>query len=136
MAAVALLQRALGELAAADWAAVRRRCHPDIVWHVPGRSSLAGDLVGLDSVIERFQQLRSATAADQRPELLSVLAGSDHAAVVQRNWIQQPDGSRPAFLAVTMIRTQDGLIAEIWNLVSDQYAVDELWERYAPRSAT
>lgn len=35
-----------------------------------------------------------------------------------------------------MIRTQDGLIAEIWNLVSDQYAVDELWERYAPRSAT
>ncbi len=130
--AVALLQVAMRALATADWPALRACCHPDVVWHVPGRSPLAGDLVGVDPVVGRFQRMRSATASDQPAELVSVLAGADHAAVVQRNWIQQPDGSRPVFLVVTLVRVRDGLFVELWNLVSDQYAIDELWTRYAP----
>lgn len=126
--AVALLRAALGALAAEDWQALRSLCQPEVVWHVPGRSPIAGDLFGVDMVIERFQLMRSATANDRRPELVSLLDGGDYAAVVQSNWIMQPDGQRHAFTAITLVRIQNNLIAEIWNLVTDQYAADALWE--------
>lgn len=130
--AIVVLQVAMGALTTADWAALRACCHADVGWHMPGRSPLAGDLVGVDPVVDRFQRMQSATASDQPAELVSVLAGGDHAAVVQRNWIQQPDGSQPVFMAVTLARVRDGLIVELWSLVSDQYAIDQLWTRYAP----
>ena len=127
--AVALLRAGLGALATEDWQALRSLCSAEVVWHGPGRSPIAGDLVGVDSVIERFQRMRSATENDRRPELVSWLDGDDHAAVVQRNWILQPDGQRHAFTAITLVRVQNNLITEMWNLVTDQYAADALWER-------
>ena len=71
--ALVLLQRGLHALAASDWDALRSLCDDQIVWRVPGRSPLAGELVGPDAVVARFQQMRQATSSDRPATLVAVL---------------------------------------------------------------
>ena len=125
--ALELLQRGLQALAASDWDALRSLCHDQIVWRVPGRSPLAGEVTGPDAVIGRFQQMRRVTASDTPATLVALLDGGDYAAVVQRNHITGGDQSAQPLTAVTLARATEGRLVELQYLVSDQYAVDDLW---------
>lgn len=127
--ALELLQRGLQALAASDWDALRSLCHDQIVWQIPGRSPLAGEIVGPDAVVARFQQMRLATASDRPAALVALLDGAEYAAVVQRNHIDGHDQSPQPFTAVTLARAKDGRLVELQYLVSDQYTVDDLWSR-------
>jgi ketosteroid isomerase-like protein len=129
VSALVLLQRGLQALAASDWDALRSLCDDQIVWRVPGRSPLAGELVGPDAVVARFQQMRQATSSDRPATLVALLEGADYAAVVQRNHINGRDPTAQPVTAVTLARAKDGRLVELQHLVSDQYAVDDLWSQ-------
>ncbi|GAA3643083.1 nuclear transport factor 2 family protein [Microlunatus ginsengisoli] len=127
--ALELLQRGLQALAASDWDALRSLCDDRIVWRLPGRSPIAGELVGPDAVIARFQEMRRVTAADTPATLVALLDGGDYAAVVQRNHITGGGQSAQPVTAVTLAEAKNGRLIELHYLVSDQYAVDDLWSR-------
>jgi ketosteroid isomerase-like protein len=46
---------------ARDEEALRGLIADDVIWHVPGKSPLAGEVRGRDSLFEWFQKLREAT---------------------------------------------------------------------------
>jgi uncharacterized protein len=53
---------------------LRELFHPDIVWHAPGRSRLAGDHQGVDAVLGFFGRTMELTGGAFRVEVHDVLA--------------------------------------------------------------
>jgi len=122
--ALELLQRGLQALAASDWDTLRSLCHDQIVWRIPGRSPLAGEVIGPDAVLARFQQMRRATASDMPATLVALLDGADYAAVVQRNHIDDGHQNAQPITAVTLAKALDGWLVELQYLCESQGVVD------------
>jgi len=125
-----VVARGMAALAERDWATVRTLMAPDIVWEVPGRSPLAGVLVGVDAVIDRWRRAADAVAAagDRPPRTVGVLRSDTGFAIVQRNAFFIGDTWRE-ITAITLLDVVDGRLTRIQTFVSDQYAVDEYWSR-------
>lgn len=100
---------------------------PDVVMHVPGSSSLAGDHVGHEGLAALFQ--REASMLDTPPEFvpLDALGSDDHgvSVVIQR---MQRQGRHYEGLQVVLARIRDGLLAEVWFRPQDQTAFDDFFE--------
>ena len=122
-----LLQRGLQALAGRDWEALRLLCNDDCVWRIPGRSPLAGEFIGPDAIVDRFQLMARKTVSDRPPKLVALLDGRDYAAAVQRNYVVGHDGSELPFTTITLVRARGGRLAEMQYFPSDQYTVDDLW---------
>jgi uncharacterized protein len=58
---------------------LRELFDPEIVWHFPGRSLLAGDHRGTDAVLGFFGRTMELTAGTFRAELHDVVADDRHA---------------------------------------------------------
>ena len=125
--AAELLQRGLVAVGARDWESLLDLLSDDVTWRVPGHGPLAGTLRGCRAVVERYQLMIEATIGDGDAQPVAFLTGGDHAALIQGNWVVQPDGARRWFTAITLVRSEDGRIASIETFVSDQDIVDELW---------
>ena len=125
--AVELLRQGLQALARKDWEALRSICHDGIVWRIPGRSPLAGELVGPDAVVARYQLMISETASDRPAAIVALFGEGDYAVLVQTNDILEVDGTARPITALTLVRARDGRLAELQYFVSDQYVVDKLW---------
>jgi uncharacterized protein len=52
---------------------------PDIVWHAPGHSQLAGDHQGVDAVLGFFGQTMELTGGSFRVEVHDAVAHDEHA---------------------------------------------------------
>jgi uncharacterized protein len=52
--------------------------HPDIVWYAPGRSQLAGDHQGVDTVLGYFGRTMELTGGSFRVEVHDVVANDEH----------------------------------------------------------
>jgi ketosteroid isomerase-like protein len=133
----ALLSRGLAALAAQDWDALRAVLAPGVSWHVPGRSPLAGTLIGADAVVGRWRRLAAwATGTGSRPPRTEAVlrAGTDVVALVQRNDLHAGNGWQE-ITVVTLLDLTGGRVSRIRTLVSDQYAVDSFWTRVAAESA-
>ena len=126
-AAAELLQQGLVAVATRDWESLRRLCSDDVTWRVSGHGPLAGILQGAEAVVERYQLMSEVTEGDAEAQSVALLAGGEYAALVQGNWVVQPDGTRQWFTAITLVRAQAGRIVLIESLVSDQDVVDALW---------
>src|SRR3954470_15715168 len=74
-------RRAYGAFAAGDLDTVKSVLHPDIVWHVAGRSPMAGDYKGIDEVLGFFVKMFTETNGTFTNALKDVIA-SDTATVV------------------------------------------------------
>lgn len=127
------LRLALAAMLAGDLDVLRRLCDPDVIWHVPGQSQLAGELRGIDAVVERVGRMRAAAQQDRPAEVVATLDGDGHAAMVQRNWVKQPDGTQRLVYLVTLVRLSSDLIAEVWSFLSDQPVADALWREREDR---
>lgn len=98
----------------------------DIVWHVPGRSIIAGDYRGRDAVIGYFRKRREiaggAIAVTKHAQM------GDHEVVVQladgRAVIAGHDVS---WRTVGVYRVAGGRIAEGWLVPLDLAAFDRAW---------
>jgi ketosteroid isomerase-like protein len=49
-----LIRRGYDAFSGGDMDTLRELFHPDIIWHAPGRSQLAGDHQGVDAVLGYF----------------------------------------------------------------------------------
>jgi ketosteroid isomerase-like protein len=99
---------------------------PDVVWHVPGRSALAGDYVGRDEVLRYFAGRRKLSNATFRIAVRRVLADDERAVILAGGQLER-DGKTFGWEVVGVFRLTDGTIAECWVLPYDQYVFDEIW---------
>lgn len=97
----------------------------DVLWHVDGRSQLAGEYRGRDAVYGFFGRLMELTEGSFHLDVLALLADDDHAMALV-NQSASRGGHRAETLNVHVFRMRDGVVLESWDASTDQYSLDEV----------
>jgi limonene-1,2-epoxide hydrolase len=98
----------------------------DVVWHVPGVSSIAGDHRGHDAVIEYFRTRRRIADNSMRLHPGEMLAEED--LVVQRvDGTTLVGGESVSWKTVGIYRVEASRIAEVWLVPLDPQKFDRVW---------
>ena|SRR5437660_568407 len=98
----------------------------NIVWHVPGRSPLAGDYKGHAEVTAFFGKIFELSGGSFKLELHDVLANDEHAVVLSRQTGERA-GKRLDQNSVDVWHIKNGKATEFWGLTVDPYLEDEFW---------
>jgi uncharacterized protein len=99
---------------------------PDVVWHEPGRSSLAGDYMGPKAVLDFLGQLKARSGGTFRIEILDVLSEPDRAVVFQRETATR-NGKALDVIAALDFEIHHEKITEVTVYQGDTYQFDEFW---------
>ena len=98
----------------------------DVVWHVPGRSAIAGEHRGREGARRYFENRRATALNTFRVEVKAVLSEGD--LVMQlADGTAEVDGGRSSWRTVGVFRVHGERIAECWVVPFDLYAFDEIW---------
>jgi ketosteroid isomerase-like protein len=118
-----------GYLAAAkrgDWDTAFGYFADDIVFHIPGRSSFAGDHRGKDAAREYIQTIRNHYRNGEiELELIDMLTSEERVVLLVRERFQG-DAEPVEIRRANVYRVQDDAIVEISIFEADQYTVDAL----------
>ena len=98
----------------------------DIVWHVGGRSPLAGDYKGTDEVFGFFAKLMERSGGTFRVDVHDILANDEHGVVFVHSRGQR-EGKTLGDNTLHAFQLENGKVKEFWGYPGDQYAVDEFW---------
>jgi ketosteroid isomerase-like protein len=123
---VDLLNRGYDAFGKGDLDTLRELFSQDIVFHVPGRSKIAGDYRGQDEVFGFFGKLVELTGGTFSIERHAVLADDEHGTVLT-TVTGQRDGKTLSQNAIDVFHLKDGKVTEVWALDTDQYAGDEFF---------
>ena len=94
----------------------------DVIVHIPGRSSFAGDYKGKDQFLELFGRFMER-APEYSFEPHAYLADDEHGVILQRSHFKRGNetlDSNDTFVC----HFRDGKISEFWLLSEDNDAVD------------
>ena len=122
-AAITTVRDVYASFARGDLEYVREALLADeVVFHVPGRGTLAGDYHGKDEVINYLAKV--AEAGTVRMEPTAFLVGDGHiAAVIDVEG--ERDDRRLYERGMQLFRLTDGKIGERWSYPPESYAADE-----------
>ena len=109
-----------------DTAALRGLLADDIVWHVPGRSPIAGHCHGHHEVLGYFAARRAHAKGTFRVHSRAILADDQRVVQLADGQLER-DGQLWTWQTVGVFGIADGKIAECWLVPFDQYRFDELW---------
>ena len=96
----------------------------DIVWHWPGRSSVAGDYYGRLAVIGLIRGFHELTGGRLRVEPVDILEGREYLMSFTHVTADQEGSHLDVMMADAMRFGDDGRVVEYWTLSNDQEAVD------------
>jgi ketosteroid isomerase-like protein len=100
----------------------------DVVLHVPGHHPLGGTHAGLLGVGTFVAASNELMTDGESLELIDVLAGRNHVAVLVRITGSRPDGRALDNHTMHLLRIDaDERVAEIWFHNRDQELVDAFW---------
>ena len=99
---------------------------PDVVWHEPGRSPLAGDYKGPAAVLGFLGQLRARSGGTFKIEVVDVLGEPERAVVLQRETATRNGRTLDVVVAVDF-EIHHGKITEVTVYQADTYQFDEFW---------
>jgi ketosteroid isomerase-like protein len=99
---------------------------PDIRWHFPGHSVVAGHHEGAAKVAEMFAKLAELSGGTHRVELHDVIANDDHVVALHTTRAERA-GKQLEINAIQVFHVRDGKLTEAWTAHDDLYAVDEFW---------
>lgn len=123
----AVIHRLYERFMAGDLEGVAELLAGDVVFHVPGTGSNAGDHQGREGVLAFFAGAAHLTKGTLRITLHDVLVGDVYAAAVTTYRAERPGRTPLENNLVHLVRLDDGRIAESWFHSRNQYEVDEFW---------
>lgn len=123
---IGVFQRAMAAFAAGDMDALSEVFHPDVVWHLGGRSRLSGDFHGRDATFGMFALNSRLSGGTYRPQLHDVLANDDHTVALLHATASR-EGKRLDMHYVIVFHIEGGRITEGWEYWADQTAYEEFW---------
>ena len=126
-AAEDVARRLYQAVADVDFDAAERCFAPDALWHLPGRSPIAGDHRGWAQIRDNFlAKLGPLSGGTFRAELLDVAVGDTYVVAVQRATASR--GKRTLDITgCQLILVSNGAIQTIRGHYSDQTALDAFW---------
>jgi ketosteroid isomerase-like protein len=99
----------------------------DTVWHLPGRSAMAGDYQGRGATLAYFGKLAQKSGGTFRAELQHMAADGDTRVVgIQRSTADR-DGKHLDVADCIVFELKDGLVTDGREHFEDLYAWDEFW---------
>ena len=111
---------------AADIEAIHDVLAPDVVWHEPGRSAVAGDYKGVEEVLGFLRRLHDLSGGTFSAELVDLLVDAERVTAFQRI-----TGSRSGMTLDTVdvvdFEIHSGHVTEVTVYQSDTYGFDEFW---------
>jgi ribosomal-protein-alanine N-acetyltransferase len=99
---------------------------PDVAWHVPGRSGIAGDYAGREEVLGYFRRRRDLTHRSFVVTSRGTLSDADRV-VHFADGEATLGGETRRWRTVGIFEVAEGQIARCWLVPFDQYAFDEIW---------
>ena len=119
-----LVRRGSDAFSSGDMGTLGQVLDRDVVYHVPGRSPLAGDYRGQEEVIGRFfGRIFELTGGTFQVELHDSVANDQHA-ISLFTARGQRDGRTLEQRSTLVFHARDGKLVEAWLFVDDQYAFD------------
>jgi uncharacterized protein len=122
---IARVRDGYAAFAAADFAVLTDLFAEDLVWHVGGRSQIAGDYHGRDAVFGMFGKLMEITQGSFHLSPHAILADDEHAVALVVATASR-DGRSMTINDAHVFHMRDGKVQEFWTASTDQYAGDEL----------
>ncbi len=98
----------------------------DVIWHEPGRSSLAGRYKGPEAVLGFLGRLKAGSNGTFKIEVLDVLSKPERAVVLQRETATRNGRELDVVVAVEY-EIHHGKITEVNVYQADAYGFDEFW---------
>ncbi len=124
---VATMQRAYDAFNTGDMDTLIEIFDEGLVWHLPGRSSMASDYQGRDATLAYFGQLAQKTGGTFRAELERLLGDDDDRVVgIQRSTADR-DGKHLDVGNCIVFQLKDGRVTDGREHFNDLYAWDEFW---------
>jgi uncharacterized protein len=124
---VAIMQRAYDAFNSGDMDTLIEIFDESIVWHLPGRSSMAKDYQGRDATLAYFGQIGEETGGTFRAELQRLLSDDDnHVVGIQRSTGGR-DGKHLDVGNCIVFELKDGRVIDGREHFHDLYAWDEFW---------
>ena len=100
---------------------------PDVVWHLPGTSLIAGDHHGWGEIRDHFlSKLGSLSGGTFRAELLDVAVGETYVVAVQHATASH-EGRTLDLTGCQLMTVRDGLIQNVRGHYSDESALNAFW---------
>jgi uncharacterized protein len=118
-----VVRRGYDAFSRGDMQALRELFDPDVVWHSPGRSQLAGDYRGVDAVLGFFGRTMELTGGTFRVEVHDVVANDEHVVGLHAVTAER-EGKRLQDSNTLVVHVRDGRTSEVWQFWADQYAAD------------
>jgi ketosteroid isomerase-like protein len=99
----------------------------DVLAHISGKSSLAGDHRGKDKLMALFGRYMAALGEAPVVETHAQLADDDHG--VQLQTLHAEKGGRTLDVKnITIYHFREGKVSEMWSVDDDPYAADAFYD--------
>ena len=121
-----LIRRAYQDFESGDLDLLGVVMSQEVVWHEPGRSSLAGDYQGPEAVLGFLEELKARSGGTFKIEILDVLSEPARAVVFQRETATR-NGKALDVIATLDFEIHHEQITEITVYQADAYEFDEFW---------
>jgi Ketosteroid isomerase-related protein len=124
---VAIMQRAYDAFNSADMDTLIEIFDESIVWHLPGRSSMADDYQGRDATLAYFGQLGQETGGTFRAQLERLVGDDDDRVVGIQRSTGDRNGKHLDVSDCIVFQLKDGRVTDGREHFDDLYAWDEFW---------
>ncbi len=99
---------------------------PDVIWHVPGTSPIAGDHTGRADVLAYFARRRELAGTSMRiTEHMHVSYDDVYVSIADGSALL--GGEQRSWRTAGLYRVDDGRLAEAWLVPADMAAFDAAW---------
>jgi ketosteroid isomerase-like protein len=122
----AVMRRAVDAFGAGDMATLKEVFAPDLKWHLPGRSAIAGDYVGRDAVFGLFGKMAALTNGTIRTTAREII-GDEKGGVIITKDTGERNGKKLDSMLILRVHIRDGKLVEAWEHIADLYAYDDFW---------
>jgi uncharacterized protein len=124
---VSIVRRGYRALNEADFAALTELFDENVSWHTPGRSSVAGDAVGRDAVLNRIGRCARESGGTFRADLKRVLTDEDGKVIGIHRSVGARNGKELDVYCCVVFEVADGRILGGREHFYDLLAWDEFW---------
>ena len=99
----------------------------NVSWHTPGRSPLAGNVVGRSAVVARLGRYVAETGGTFRADLKRLLTDEDGRVIAIQHSLAERDGKHLDVYSCIVFELENGRIVDGREHVYDLPAWDEFW---------
>jgi ketosteroid isomerase-like protein len=122
-----VMRRVLDAFRSGDIPALSQLFSKDIVWHVPGKSVMAGDHTGQKEVFGFFGKLMEMSDGTFRVESIDMTASGEGGVFVDRIMAER-GGKKLDVRLLLYVRIKDGQIVEGFDHFHQEHLWDAFWQ--------